>query len=172
MEQYSRQRYEAYNAFMRRHQKTVWRVCYDFARGDIQRCEDMVQEVWIMVWLKFDQLRDGTSEWRQRVWVRKVARSVLIDLYRKEMGNTDILVHLDDLDGDIADEDVRATNDIAERIDYLMASLNTEEQHLMRMRLEGYNAEEIATELNIVPNAVYQRINRIMKKLKRNGTGL
>ena len=54
MEQHSRQRYEDYKSFMRRHQETVWRVCYDFARGDIPRCEDMVQEVWIMLWLKFD----------------------------------------------------------------------------------------------------------------------
>ena len=57
MEQYSRQRYEDYKSFMRRHQATVWRVCYDFARGDIPRCEDMVQEVWIMLWL--DTQRPG-----------------------------------------------------------------------------------------------------------------
>ena len=53
---------------MRLHQKTVWRVCYDFARGDIPRCEDMVQEVWIMFWLKFDTMTSRT-EWQQRVWV-------------------------------------------------------------------------------------------------------
>ena len=34
MEQHSRQRYKDYKFFMRRHQATVWRVCYDFARGD------------------------------------------------------------------------------------------------------------------------------------------
>ncbi len=82
MEQHSRQRYEDYKSFMRRHQATVWRVCYDFARGDIPRCEDMVQEVWIMLWLKFATMT-GRSEWQQRVWVRRVTRSVLVDLYRK-----------------------------------------------------------------------------------------
>lgn len=56
MEQHSRQRYEDYKSFMRRHQQTVWRICYDFSRGDIPRCEDMVQEVWIMLWLKFDTM--------------------------------------------------------------------------------------------------------------------
>ena len=68
MEQHSRQRYEDYKSFMRRHQKTVWRVCYDYAHGDIPRCEDMVQEVWIMLWLKFDSMTSHT-EWQQRVWV-------------------------------------------------------------------------------------------------------
>ena len=82
MEQHSRQRYEDYKSFMRRHQKTVWRVCYDFAHGDIPRCEDMVQEAWIMLWLKFDTMT-GRSEWQQRVWVRRVTRSVLVDLGRE-----------------------------------------------------------------------------------------
>lgn len=45
MEQHGRQRYEDYKFFMRQHKKTVWRVCYDYAYGDIPRCEDMVQEV-------------------------------------------------------------------------------------------------------------------------------
>ena len=37
MELHGRQRYEDYKTFMRRHQEGVWRVCYDFARGDIPR---------------------------------------------------------------------------------------------------------------------------------------
>lgn len=173
MEQYSRERYEAYKVFIRRHREAVWRVCYDFARGDIPRCEDMVQEVWIMVWLKFDQLREDTSEWRQRVWVRRVTRSVLIDLYRKESGNTDFLGRFEDLDHDIADEAIRAPKDIAEHIDDLLSHLTPDEQRLMRMRLDGYSAEEIASEFKVEPNAVYQRVNRIMKKLRnRYGTGL
>jgi DNA-directed RNA polymerase specialized sigma24 family protein len=40
------------------------------------------------------------------------------------------------------------------------------------MRLDGYSAEEIATEFGIVPNAVYQRVNRIMNKLRNYATRL
>ncbi len=57
-------------------------------------------------------------------------------------------------------------SDVAERIDDLFSALTPDEQHLMRMRLEGYSAEEIAAELKIEPNAVYQRVNRIMNKLR------
>ena len=150
MEQHSRQRYEDYKSFMRRHQTTVWRVCYDFARGDIPRCEDMVQEVWIMLWLKFDTMT-GRSEWQQRVWVRRVTHNVLVDLYRKKSPDL---------------EPVTEESDVAERIDDLFSALTPDEQHLMRMRLEGYSAEEIAAGLKIEPNAVYQRVNRIMNKLR------
>ena len=154
---------------MRRHQQTVWRVCYDFARGDIPRCEDMVQEVWIMLWLKFDTMTSRTER-QQRVWVRRVTRSVLVDLYRRERDNP--LSDKSDL-SDLSDlSDPSDSRDFAERIDDLFAVLTPDEQRLMRMRLDGYSAEEIATEFGIVPNAVYQRVNRIMNKLRNYATRL
>ena len=165
MEQHSRQRYEDYKSFMRRHQKTVWHVCYDYAHGDIPRCEDMVQEVWIMLWLKFDTMT-GRSEWQQRVWVRRVTRSVLVDLYRKKRHELEPFT--EEMAESVAIEDI----DVAERIDDLFSALTPDEQRLMRMRLEGYSAEEIAAELKIEANAVYQRVNRIMNKLRQNATRL
>ena len=42
----------------------------------------------------------------------------------------------------------------------------------MRMRLDGYTTEEIATEFKIEKNAVYQRVNRIMNKLRNYATRL
>ncbi len=165
MEQHSRQRYEGYKSFMRRHQKTVWCVCYDFARGDIPRCEDMVQEVWIMLWLKFDTMT-GQSEWQQRVWVRRVTRSVLVDLYRKK--HLDLEPVTEEMAASVATEE----SDVAERIDDLFSALTPDEQRLMRMRLNGYSAEEITAELKIEANAVYQRVNRIMNKLRQYATRL
>jgi RNA polymerase sigma factor (sigma-70 family) len=61
----------------------------------------------------------------------------------------------------------------AESIDDLMAALTDDEERMMRMRLEGYDAQEIADEFKMERNAVYVRINRIIAKLrKRYGTGL
>jgi len=165
MEQHSRHRYEGYKSFMRRHQQTVWRVCYDFAHGDIPRCEDMVQEVWIMLWLKFDTMT-SRMEWQQRVWVRRVTRSVLVDLYRREHPP------LEPITDEIVEAVAAESSDVAERIDDLFAVLTPDEQRLMRMRLEGYSTEEIAAELKIETNAIYQRVNRIMNKLRNYATRL
>ena len=165
MEQHSRHRYEGYKSFMRRHQQTVWRVCYDFAHGDIPRCEDMVQEVWIMLWLKFDTMTSH-MEWQQRVWVRRVTRSVLVDLYRREHPP------LEPITAEMEETVAAESSDVAERIDDLFAVLTPDEQRLMRMRLDGYSAEEIAASFGIVPNAVYQRVNRIMNKLRNHATRL
>ena len=167
---------------MWRHQEAVWRVCYDFAHGDIPRCEDMVQEVWIMLWLKFDTM-NSQSEWQQRVWVRRVTRNVLVDLYRKKYPD------LEPVTEEMAESVATEESDVAERIDNLFSVLTPDEQRLMRMRLEGYSAEEIAAGLKIEPhpkgelstdesrtnaakNAVYQRVNRIMNKLRQYATRL
>jgi len=44
--------------------------------------------------------------------------------------------------------------------------LSDSERQLVQMRLDGYDASEIASALNIKSDAVYQRFCRIIKKLK------
>ena len=90
----SNPRHAAYCAFMRRHRETVWRVCWHFARQGrggrndrLARAKDMAQEVWIVLWLKFDQLKPEYTESQQRRWLGRLTRSVLIDLYHHPQRN-------------------------------------------------------------------------------------
>lgn len=160
-------RHEAYNAFIQRHREAVWSVCWRYAKGDRVKCENMVQEVWIALWLKFDDLKTDVTEWEQRAWVKRITRSVLVDLYRRSDPEPERLTPA--LINTLPDTHI----DYAESIDDLMASLTDDEERMMRMRLEGYDAQEIADEFKIERNAVYVRINRIITKLRRRyGTGL
>ena len=162
-----RKRHDAYCALMQRHRETVWRVCWRFAHGDRERCKDMVQEVWVVLWLKFDQLRPNANALQQRAWVWRVARSVLVDLYRRR--NEEAVRLTEVLEENVAD----SHPDYAEEIDDLLARLGPDERRLMQMRLEGYDANEIADAFGIERNAVYQRVNRIINKLRKQyGTGL
>ena len=167
-------RHAAYCAFMRRHRSTVWRVCWRFARQSrgnhadhLARAEDMAQEVWIMLWLKFDQMNPEHTERQHRRWLEQLAKSVLIDLYRHESG--DALSEASALsdEPDLPED----KNDYSDTLYDLLAALPAYEERLMRMRFEGYDAQEIADALHLTRDAVYQRISRIMKKLKKiNGT--
>ena len=160
-------KHEAYGAFMVRHREAVWRVCWRYAKGDRARCENMVQEVWIALWLKFDDLKTDVTEWEQRAWVKRITRSVLVDLYRRSDPEPERLTPM--LINTLPDTRVN----YAESIDDLLATLTDEEERMMRMRLEGYDAHEIADEFKMERNTVYVRINRIITKLRRRyGTGL
>lgn len=153
--------YADYEAFMLRHRATVWRACCRFARNNKELARDLVQEVYLAIWLRYDQLDDGANAWKQRAWVWRTARSVLVDLYRKREPDT---VPLDSLDEkQLAD----TTMDYARHINDMMGLLGDEERRLLQMRLDGYDAAEIAQALGIERNNVYQRMNRIINKLKK-----
>ena len=146
---------------MLRHRTTVWRACCRFAHEDKELARDLVQEVYLAMWLRYDQLDDGANAWQQRAWVWRTARSVLVDLYRKREPDT---VPLDSLDEEhLAD----TTVDYAKHINDIMGLLGAEERRLLQMRLDGYDAAEIAQALGIERNTVYQRMNRIINKLRK-----
>lgn len=153
--------YADYEAFMLRHRTNVWRACCRFAHDNKEQARDLVQEVYLAMWLRYDQLDDGANAWQQRAWVWRTARSVLVDLYRKRDPDT---VPLDSLDEEhLAD----TTVDYAKHINDIMGLLGAEERRLLQMRLDGYDAAEIAQALGIERNTVYQRMNRIINKLRK-----
>ena len=156
-----RNRYAEYEAFMQRHRKTVWRACCRFAHNNKEQSRDMVQEVFLSMWLHYDQLSAEANEWQQRAWVWCTARSVLVDLYRKQGPES---VALDSISEELATD---TTVDYSENIEDLMSKLGDEERRLMQMRLDGYDATEIAQAMGIERNAVYQRVNRIINKLRK-----
>ena len=118
-----------------------------------------------MLWLKFDQLNPEYNERQQRRWLERLARSVLIDLYRRSDPEPEPITD------EMADTLPLSSFDYAESLYDLLAALPPEEEQLMRLRLEGYDAAEIATRTGLSRNTIYQRINRIMKKLRIiNGT--
>lgn len=172
MDHLNNPRHEAYCAFMRRHRETVWRVCWHFARRGrggrvdrMARAEDMAQEVWIVLWLKFDQLNPELPERQQRRWLERLARSVLVDLYRHSDPEPEPITDK------MADTIPLPGLDYAESLYDLLAALPPEDEKLMRLRLEGYDMQEIASRTGLTSEAIYQRISRIMKKLKKiNGT--
>lgn len=169
-------RHAAYCAFMRRHRSTVWRVCWRYARRGHgsrddrkARAEDLAQEVWIVLWLKFDQLDPSASEARQRRWLEKLTETVILDLHRRQEPEPEPLT--DELADTLAIPGLALSDNLFD----LLALLPPDEQQLMQLRFEGYDAQEIADRLaatsglTLSRDAVYQRISRIMKKLRQYG---
>lgn len=154
-------RHRAYTELLKRHRATVWRLCLARSRGDMERCRDLMQEVCIALWMHFDQLRPDAEPHEERAWVCWQCRSTLDLLRRKEH------ISLQPLP-DGAEETLRADNpaDSMETVEELMSPLNADERQVVTMRLEGYNADEIAGIMGIGRNAVYQRVYRALAKMR------
>ena len=56
-------------------------------------------------------------------------------------------------------------------LDDIVYFLDHDDKKLISMRIEGYNAAEIAAAMNISRDAVYQRTHRIIERLKEEQYG-
>ena len=155
-------RHSKYNELLQRHLPMVWRLCWLRARGDYERCRDLVQEVSFALWLHIDGLRQGVSAKEEKAWVRWLTRTTLDHLHRSQ--RPPMLALTDAMAETLSDADNAA---VAEDIEELMAALSPEEQQLMRLHIEGYRADEIAEAMGLRREAVYQRMHRAVAKARR-----
>lgn len=156
------ERHDAYTALLGRYRTMVRRMCMACARGNRERSRDLMQEVSIALWLHFDQLRPGSTPQQEKAWVRWLTRSTLDHLQRGQQPVMQPLTAA--LADSLADGD---TVNEKETVDEVLAALSPDEQRIMRLRLDGYPADEIAEQLGIGRNAVYQRVYRAMSKARR-----
>lgn len=148
---------QTYTALLRRHRSLVWALCWSRARGDYERCRDLVQEVSLSLWEHYGRLRPNAGPLQERAWVLWHTRSVLDHLHRRP---SPTLVPLPDDMPEVVDES-------HERLDDIMASLEESDRTLIQMRLDGYDATEIAQQMHISRDAVYQRLHRIINRLQK-----
>lgn len=154
-------REDSYQELLKRHGWLVWRRCWLRARGDRERCRDLMQEVFVGLWLRFDTLRPGSTAAEERAWVRWVTRSVLDHQGRRQQAET-VALTPDMEDAMAAPED----GDLREQLDDCMAALSDEDRHLMQLQLDGYRADEIAEQLGVARDVVYQRIHRAVARMR------
>ena len=152
-------RHESYTALLRRHRHLVWTLCWARAQGDVERCRDLVQEVSLSLWEHFGKLRLDASPFEERAWVTWHTRTVLNHLHRRPKP---VLVPLTDRMA----AHLPAPDD-GNPLDALMETLSPVDQQLVQLRLEGYDAAAIATQLNIKRDTVYQRLHRIIERLRK-----
>ena len=153
---------DPFDELLKRHRPMVWRMCWISAHGNYERCRDLVQEVSIALWRHFGQLRPDATLQEERAWVRWQTRSVL-DFQRRMQRPTPLL-----LTPGMAD--LQAADDILEQqeeLEELMSTLNDDERRMLRLQLEGYRADEIAEAMGLKRDAVYQRLHRVVGKMRR-----
>ena len=153
---------DPFDELLKRHRPMVWRMCWISAHGNYERCRDLVQEVSIALWRHFGQLRPDATLQEERAWVRWQTRSVL-DFQRRMQRPTPL-----PLTPGMAD--LQAADDILEQqeeLEELMSTLNDDERRMLRLQLEGYRADEIAEAMGLKRDAVYQRLHRVVGKMRR-----
>lgn len=141
----------------------VWRMCMRRARGNRDICLDLLQEVSLSLWEHYGDLRPGSNLFEERAWVFWHTRTVLDHLHRRQR------VPVETMSPEIVDN--LCASDEEDNLEDLVAFLSPDDRRIVRMRVEGYKAAEIAAELGVSRDVVYQRLHRIIIKLKEEQNG-
>ena len=152
---------EQYTKILLRHKKLIWRLCRKYAKHDAERCADLVQEVSVALWEYYGRLHPDAGAIGETWWVLSVTRLVLRNMHRhKREEEQPIADWMADAIADKRDDD-------SNRVQELLEELPDEDRQLIQLRLDGYNGSEIGEMMGLKREAVYQRIKRIIDKLKQ-----
>ena len=153
----------SYTNLLFRHKDLIWQLCRRYAPRDADRCVELVQEVSLSLIEHYGRLKPDASAKDERAWVVWSTRTVLYDLRRKK-DSQPVMVPLTK---EIVEQIAEQENLERGRIEEMMGDLPDEDRRLVQLRLDGYNAREIGTQTGLSSDAVYQRMHRIIEKLKR-----
>lgn len=150
---------EIFNTTLSTYSALIWSMCRDAACGDSELCRDLFQEVSIRLWLHISELDMNAKPYQQKAWVEWQVRHVLSHSRKPREMEHNL--------PEIPDDDTAAETERRTLVADLMAQLQDEDRQLMQMRLEGYSADEIANTMGIKRDAVYQRIHRIVARMRK-----
>ena len=150
---------EIFNTTLSAYSALIWSMCRNAACGDSELCRDLFQEVSIRLWQHISELDMNAKPYQQKAWVEWQVRHVLSHSRKpREMEHNM---------PELPDDETAAEAERRTLVADLMAQLQDEDRQLMQMRLEGYSADEIAQATGLKRDAVYQRIHRIVARMRK-----
>jgi len=128
--------------------------------------EDIMQEVLIVMWEKFDTFREGTSFIS---WAKQIARYKVMNFIRKDAGSD--VIHFDDnLIEQITrlDDDLPFQESYYESVHSCIDKLEESAKKVVHLRYtKNMRIGDIAESLGLTPNTLSQRMARIHFVLRR-----
>jgi len=132
---------------------------------DAHLAKDIVQEVFIKIWNKRDQLNQIVNK---EAWCIRVTRNLALDklklAHRKNVG---LEMAANQFVSTINPEDLAAEKDLVTAIHEMMKDLSEQQREIFRLRdLLGYSNKEIKEIMNLNDNQVKVNLFRARQKIK------
>ena len=127
--------------------------------------QDGVQEAFLRY---FKTRRGGQNVENPRAWLFHVLRNYILDCIRRSCSMRPVELNVA---GNLADsaQDVEAKYERNEAFQRAISVLSPRERECMRLRLEGFDYEEIAEVLRVRPGTIGALLARGLKKIRRTG---
>ena len=152
----------AFGRIVADHHEDMRRVCA-FVTGDEVIADDAVQAAWAIAWQKLGSLREPE---RLRSWLMRVAINEAKHLARRGRRRSEIEVRTS-ATGEPGGIDP-ATGIDAIDLQAAIARLDPDDRALLALRYgAGFNAAELSAALGISPSGTRTRLERLVKRLRK-----
>lgn len=149
-----------YCALLRRHERSLRWLCLRRAWGDPDLADDYFQEVSLLLWRYLDRFYPSLSPRQERAYVKRAALYALSHCSRKKRLDQQLL--RDDLTAALEQRD----REDEQLLNSLVEELPEDDRIVVGLFRAGYDTGDIARFLGITPNAVSQRLHRIVTKMR------
>lgn len=144
--------------------KAHWQEMYQSAfyrLRDHSQCEDLIQEVFVSLWERKEQLQI------QKNWRAYLLTAVKYQVMRNMVSVQRFEVSLDNYIETVQEEEFLDLESLYSQIEVEIEKLPGRAGQIFRMnKLEGYTVEEIAEILNLAPQTVHNQLSIALKGLR------
>jgi RNA polymerase sigma-70 factor (ECF subfamily) len=159
---------DCFAELFRRHQRRIYLDCFSFF-NEKARAEDATQETFLRAYQSRTQFREGDY----LAWLRRIARHVCIDQWRKKHP----AVAIEDADEEAAVSLISPLPDaerqcMFEQLHDEMAKLPEEQRRCLELKIEGHSYEEIAMKTGLPVDAVRSHLQNGRRTLRSRLEGI
>lgn len=153
----------AWSEFNRIHGPAVFRQLLALTRGDHALAQEALQQTYLRV---AKHVRPCEVEVMFKGWLRTVARTALLDCWRRRRSFTDLLLRRWQEPPELSDP---AGNDrLMTALESALTRLDAADQALLTAKyFSGLDVRTLAHNLNLTPKAVESRLTRAREALRR-----
>jgi len=155
----------AFRTFFDYYWDNIYSVALAFTKSE-SLSEEIVQEVFVKVWLKKEQL---TAVNDIEAWTFIIARNHILNVLQKKVKEEAFLKNLEGYFSVIngSPEDLLFKKEAEEMVNSAVTQLPSQQQLIYRLsRIAGLSQEEIATKLNISKNTVKSHMNKALNSIR------
>ena len=155
----------SFRAFFDFYWDHIYSVAFVFTKSE-QLSEEIVQEVFVKVWLKRAQLAEVVD---MESWLFIIARNHIFNVLQKKVKEDAFLKNLDGYFSIIncSPEDLLFKKEAEELVNNAVTKLPKQQQLIYSLsRIAGLSQEEIATKLNLSKNTVKSHMNKALNSIR------
>ncbi len=141
----------------------VFRQLLALTRGDHDLAKEALQHTYLRV---AKHVRPCEAEPMFRAWLRTVARTALLDCWRRRRTFTDLLFRRQQEPPELADP--AGDDRLMDELDRALARLAADDRALLEAKyLSGHDVRTLADRLALTPKAIESRLTRAREGLRR-----